>query len=395
MAADQAADADSDGFRKGVTWNESESYRDAVSLRRGRRLTTRGQYNLTPSYHTDNCFTADGRRLVFLSRRGGLAAVCCADVTTGDLTVLTDPLPAADVYMDEASFAAEAGWVLYNTKRAALAVHIDTLRERVVRRVDPTTERLSIPGITADGRSVAYTVFPATPPTVAATGNPLDEYRYFTENRSMRIRLMETDLDGSPERLLYEENECCCGHVQYAPANRDLLLMDKGYAPLFDWGSDGVRNRVHVFERGSGLTRPLPPRCGKPFQVHSTWSFDGRRVVYHGWLGRDNHSGWHFSVLEPDGTVEREFEFPGACHYGHISAAADRPALILDGNLTPDLLLWLYMDRDAPRLEVIGRHGTEWGAQVSHPHAHNSRDGRFVSFNTARNGRVDVCVLEI
>ena len=382
-------------FRKGASWNESETYRDAVSLRRGRRLTTRGEQNVTPSYHTDSCFTADGRFLVFGSCRGGLFAVCKAEVATGVITVLTEPIAAARLYPDEVSFAAEAGWVLYNTRSALAAVQIDTLEERSLRAVDSAVERLSIAGITADGSRIAYTVFPVPPPEIAASGDTLAEYRYFTETAGMWIRLCETDLAGTPERLLYSERECCCGHVQYAPGNSDSILMDKGYAPLFDWGSDGVRNRVHVFERSTGRTRPFVPRCGKPFQVHSTWSFDGRRILYHGWLGRTNHSGWYFCVLGADGTVEREFEFPGAVHYGHISAAADRPALILDGNLTPDLLLWLYLDRETPRLEVIGRHGTEWGSQASHPHAHNSRDGRWLSFNAARDGRVDVCVLEI
>ena len=164
---------------------------------------------------------------------------------------------------------------------------------------------------------------------------------------------------------------------------------------MFDWGSDGVRNRVHVFDRKTGQTRPLIPRCGKPFQVHSTWSFDGSRVVYHGWLGRNNNSGWYYSMVKPDGAVEREFEFPGAVHYGHVSAAADRPALILDGNVTSDLLLWLYFARETPRRAGIGRHGTEWGSQATHPHAHSSRDGRYIAFNAARGGRVDICVLEV
>jgi hypothetical protein len=44
---------------------------------------------------------------------------------------------------------------------------------------------------------------------------------------------------------------------------------------------------------------------------------------------------------------------------------------------------------------LTGRHGTEWGSQMTHPHSHDSRDGRFVSLNTAHDGRVDVCVLEI
>src|ERR1039458_8480583 len=86
---------DSGRFSKGATWNESEVYRDAVSLRRGRRLTTRGEFNVTPSYHTDTCFTADARALVFGSQRDGRFAVCKTDVVTGDITVLTEPIPAA------------------------------------------------------------------------------------------------------------------------------------------------------------------------------------------------------------------------------------------------------------------------------------------------------------
>ena len=271
-------------FSKGTSWNESEAYRDAISLRRGRRLTTWGECNVAPSYHTDTCFTSDGKHLVFGSQRGGLFAVCKAEVATGDITALIDPIPAEGLYSDEMTFASEARWVLYNTHTAIAAVNIDTLEERVVRNVDPAAERVSIPGITADGKRVAYTVFPVPPPAIVASGDTPAEYRYFTENRNMWIRLMETDLNGAPERLLYEAKECCCGHVQYAPGNSDLLLMDKGYAPLFDWGSDGVRNRVHVFDRKTGQTRSLAPRCGKPFQVHSTWSFDGSRVVYHGRL---------------------------------------------------------------------------------------------------------------
>src|SRR5213595_1495724 len=41
---------------------------------------------------------------------------------------------------------------------------------------------------------------------------------------------------------------------------------------------------------------------------------------------------------------------------------AGRPAIILDGNLSDDLLVWLYFDQPQPRVEVIARHGTDWGA---------------------------------
>ena len=59
---------------KGETWNESEEHRDSWTLRRVRRVTTRGLYNQTPTYHTNVGFTADGRSLVFASAREGGSA---------------------------------------------------------------------------------------------------------------------------------------------------------------------------------------------------------------------------------------------------------------------------------------------------------------------------------
>jgi len=115
-------------------------------------------------------------------------------------------------------------------------------------------------------------------------------------------------------------------------------------------------------------------------------------------LGTSNHAGWYFSALTPDGVVRREFAFPQAAHYGHVTAAADRPAFILDGNLTSDLLLWLYHDSDRLRIEVIGRHGTEWGSvpgQWPHPHPLASPCGRWISYNVARGGRTDVHVVAL
>ena len=45
---------------KGETWNESELYSDPWTLRKVRRVTTRGLYNQSPNYHTNIGFSADG-----------------------------------------------------------------------------------------------------------------------------------------------------------------------------------------------------------------------------------------------------------------------------------------------------------------------------------------------
>lgn len=88
---------------------------------------------------------------------------------------------------------------------------------------------------------------------------------------------------------------------------------------------------------------------------------------------------------------------------GHVSAMVDRLAVIIDGNLTDDTLFWLYYDQESPRLEVIGRHDTNWIGmpwQYPHPHAHCSPDGRHISYNAAAKGwtgrgRSDVWLMEI
>src|SRR5690606_20768214 len=102
--------------------------------------------------------------------------------------------------------------------------------------------------------------------------------------------------------------------------------------------------------------------------------------------------------IRPNGDPYREYPFHGAPHYGHVAAMAGRPAVILDGNLSTDMLLWLYYDREEPRVEVIARHGTEWGTlpgQYPHPHPHSDPTGRWISFNAASRGRSDIFVIRV
>jgi len=94
--------------------------------------------------------------------------------------------------------------------------------------------------------------------------------------------------------------------------------------------------------------------------------------------------------------VVREHVFPEARRYGRVSARPDRPAMVLDANLTSDLLLWICYDGVRPRVEIIARPGTEWNAlpgQLPHPPA--SPDGGHIFFNNARGARTDVAVVEV
>ena len=88
----------------------------------------------------------------------------------------------------------------------------------------------------------------------------------------------------------------------------------------------------------------------------------------------------------------------GDCQSKSAAAGGDRPAIILDGNVTRDKLVWLYYDSDEPRFETICTHGTELNSipgQASHAHPSTDKAGNCIAFNVAKDKRTDVWVVEI
>ena len=209
------------------------------------------------------------------------------------------------------------------------------------------------------------------------------------------MRLLQVPLAGGQVSTVYEEDGIGCAHCPHCPTDPDLILLDRDCPPRFWAGSDGVTNRIWTLRLSTGELTELPPRDQARFQVHSAWTWDGQWVVYH---GRSAEGGYYIGVVDRDGQTVREYGFHRAQHYGHVSAAADRPAIILDGNLSSDLLLWLCYGEEQPRVEVIARHSTDWGAmtgQFPHPHPLPDPTGRWVSFNAAHRGRSDVFVVQV
>ena len=61
--------------KKGFTWNESETHTDPLTGRTVCRVTTAGQWNEKPAYHTNTTFTADGEFFIFATARAGRSAL--------------------------------------------------------------------------------------------------------------------------------------------------------------------------------------------------------------------------------------------------------------------------------------------------------------------------------
>lgn len=393
---------------KGDRWNESEDSIDPITLRSVRRYTNRGLFNTTPTYHTNIAFTSDGKEFVFArGSEEGQSAVFKASVESGEITQLIDPVDGighwASIQVKMRSrygdgkgisgpamcLAPKSKWLAYYVGRSLRLVHLDTLEEKVL------IEDLGIEwmaGVISINPSETHCIVPlkpAHPDYVAGREQRCHYNQAFTEG-GMRMRLLEFSFEDGTSRIVYEEEGMGCAHCPHSPVDDDLVIIDR------DFPGETPREitRNWILHLPTGQKTELRPQNRHRFQTHTAWTPDGKRIVYH---GRAYGGGWFIGAMERDGTVIREWAFPQD-YYGHVSVAPDRPAIVLDGNLTEGQLLWLYYDQEQPRVEIIAGHHTDWKGcpgQLPHPHPHTDPTCSRILFNVCRIDRTDVQTVEL
>jgi hypothetical protein len=374
-------------------------------------MTTHGLYNQTANYHTKSGFTADGEWLVLATARDGASTLLRCHIPTGDLTALIEPLTGTGGYAEasrgnydfdgggvDSNFcvAPRSGWVVYSIGRSLRAVHVMTLEERTLIADVGEGWLPGRPSISPDETTVITPVIPVHP-EIRAGGKPTMDYKaYFGKHGGAHLRMLAVPLAGGACITVYEEAGVVSGHATYSPTDGDLILFDRDRQDKRSRTAEGEPNRMWTLRLSTGERREMLPRDASRWQSHSVWSHDGAHIYYQGLAAG---SGEYIGVMTCHGEVVQEYHFPDAVtHQGHVSAMPGREAIILDGHLTHDLLLWLYYDTEQPRIEIIARHGTQHGSlpgQLAHVHPQATADGRYISFNAARDGRADVYVVEV
>lgn len=399
--------------RKGDTWNESTVAIDPVTARPVRRLTANG-YNEKPTYHTNTAFTADGEFMVFVSGRGEQTALIKAHLESGELTQLTTPVhglvsrtdyhklsaprrcPGDGIDGTRVCVAPRTRWAVFIQGRSLRAVHLDSLAERTL--IKDMGEEWIEGAISIDPTEVEAVVplIPAHPDLREGRPPTCDYIAHFSASGGMRTRYVRVSLAGGQAETVFLDEGRGNAHCPHCPTDGKLVLIDRDLPPKF-WcgGDDGKTNRCWILNLKTKALIPIIPRNRQRFQVHACWTFDGRNVFYHGWRAE---GGWYVGVADRAGQIVREYDFPDAVGYGHVSADPNRQAIILDGNVTKDMLMWLHWDTDTPRLEPICRHATEWDSlwgQLHDPHPAADPTGRWIGFNAAHGGRSDVFVVDV
>jgi hypothetical protein len=290
--------------------------------------------------------------------------------------------------------APRTGWLTFFAGRTLRAVQIETLEERVLIEDTGAEWTTGILSVDPTETYVIVALMRAHPEVLAGNRPARDYWEHFAQG-GQQMRIIQIPLAGGEVETIYAEDGCSSAHSPHNPKDGDLLLIDRDFPPRFWGGSDGKTNRIWTLRVSTGKLTELCVQDTAKFQVHSAWTWDGQYVLYH---GRSAVSGYYIGVVDQQGRTVREYAFRDAPHYGHVSAMAGRPAMMLDGNITTDMLLWLYYDQEQPRIEVIARHGTNWQAlpgQFPHPHPTCDSQGKWIAFNRGASGRTDVCVVRV
>jgi Tol biopolymer transport system component len=398
----------------GDTWNESEVSEDTLTGRSVRRLSTTGRINQTPTYHTNSGFTADGRHLAFVSVREGTTWVICAEVETGELTVLWRApgigdrnyihrgmaldFPDVDgkgISGNRLCMAPRTEKAVFTCERSLYTVDIHTFKVKVILEDCGREWIFGAPCISPDEKWIVITLSSAHPELLAGK-KITNHYRSFPDHR---LRLIRAPLDGNGQvEVLYEHQPAQSAHCAFCPTDNNLLYFDLDLPPKYWHGGDGATPRVWLLDIPKRKIRALKTKFPGPFQTHTAWLWDGSAMAYHGSLPG---GGIYIGVTTTDGQTIWEREFPDATAYGHLTAYPAGKALILDGDLSTDRLQWLYYDEspDAPpKVKPICLHSTDWGSlpgQYSHPHPLTDASGRWISFTAASEGRSDIHIVEV
>ncbi|MFW6367446.1 MAG: hypothetical protein ACOC0L_02150, partial [bacterium] len=264
-------------LEKGMQFNESVPTRDTATSRPTRQLSSRGFLNNTPTYHYGTAFTSDSRYLVFTTCRLGQSALIRAELETGELTILKS-LPGfggwkggnpAEVFGGGGGFlstrvalAAASGWVLAATQSQLLAVHVETLEERVLIENLGDDQVFGVPAGNCDGKKAYVPISPEHPDVVAGNLQPERSYdqALMDEFGGRPTTILEIDIETGQCRDAHHEEVGGTSHVLPNPSDPDLIMFDIDLPPTFAYYGDNCQSpRAHILRMSTGEKTPLCP----------------------------------------------------------------------------------------------------------------------------------------
>lgn len=355
--------------------------RDSITGARVRQLTNYlGHSN--HFYFTYPCWYDDGRKIVIASDRENRTNFFGVDVTSGDITQLTDLDPAQGRIGAQSMTKNPVREEIYFYQgETVFALDLTTLARRPLFTIPPGYNPQSA-NATADGNYLitGYTQdlsdrFPVD------LGHGYVGFHEIWEAHP-HCAIVRIALDTGASEIIFED-KCWIGHLNTSPKLPHVMT----FCHEGPW--EKVDNRIwglNLQTRQAWKIRATAPgeRVG-----HEYWMDDGEHIGYHGYIA----NGTIYGSIRYDNTdqVEAPFEF----HSWHFHSFR-LDYIVGDGDAqNPYLLLWRMKDGKFEGPKALVWHRGSFHTQRVHVHPCFSADGKQIVYTSDPQGYGQVCIVDI
>jgi oligogalacturonide lyase len=344
-------------------------------------------------YFTNDGWYDGGAKLLFGSDRGNATNLYSMDLSSGEMTQLTEFQDGAAAIQN--TYLSPLGHEAYVTRgKIIVAIDLRTLVERVVYTA-PEGYGLGNVSCTADGAFICACVKEDLSGSIRTSLGA--GYIGFEETARARphCRIVVIPAAGGESRVVHEERRWI-GHVNASPTRAELL----SFCHEGPW--DLVDHRIWCLNLDTGEHWKIRAAEDNVFVGHEYWHADGERIGYHGYTGSlDNKDGKFIGSVRYDNTAGEEYAFPFQNMHIH---SGDASLIVGDGQQTSayhgeqfqdTICLW---KKNGDRLEgprILCRHRGSFQAQKLHIHPRFSPDGRQVLFTSDMNGYGNLYLIDV
>ena len=369
--------------------SEKYTYIDKDTGAEVTRLTS-WRTNSNHLYFTNNCFYADGKKIVFASERDNAPNLYSLDLESGEIEQLTDLLSpeypngnSLQLTFVDAKYAR----AVFFSNRTLFALDIEKKSIKEIYRV-PNGYFNHIVSIGADGRYAYTSVFEDV--SDRRHGHTLQD----TVDAHPHSMIRKIAMDGSGSECVFEENNFIA-HVNASPTDPNkLTFCHEGF-----W--EQVDHRLWALNLETHEVKKLHECRAREAIGHEYWFADGVRIGYHG-IVDSNRVGptdeqllglSQLGAVNFDGSCDRAYEFP--YNMGHIFSL-DEHLIVGDGDRRGKYLrLWQLTDKGYSEPRALCMHNCTFKMQASHVHPRITPDGKAVLYTSDESGYNQLYLVKI
>jgi oligogalacturonide lyase len=379
---------------KGTKWqSELREFCDSITDVKISQLTGYKAHNYHV-YFTNNGWYDNGSKLLLCSDRENATNLFSIDLSTGELTQLTDLDPHQPNGLQGTYINPLKNEAYFTYDKKVIALNLNTYEEQVI-YVLQEGYHFSNLSCTADGKHLCFGLSEDLSHKIKS--NLSGGYVGFEETEAARPHsmILLLNLETGENRKVHEEKRWI-GHVNASPTQPHLI----SFCHEGPW--EKVDHRIWVMNLDSGEIWKLREGERNQYAGHEYWHADGLTIGYHGFTeSLERKDGKFLGFASFDNSECQEFEFPYQNMHIHSN---DSRLIVGDGQQSSAyhgeryqdcIFLWKKTEQGMEGPRILCKHRGSFHIQQIHVHPRFSPDGTKILFTSDMSGYGNVYLADV